>query len=175
VFQTKAPAQRRLALLLSLLGLWVGAAVVGDLRCRSAVGDGVAVAESTTVATGNATAGGAQAPLDTLLLLTYAERRGMRLFRHYCSVCHGEQCQGDGFNACNLDPKPVDLTDAKYQDAISSETLKGVVTHGGRGMNRSILTPVYGKTLSSDQITDVVAYLRTLAGPRNAGESPASR
>jgi mono/diheme cytochrome c family protein len=123
--------------------------------------------EATVVATGETVAAETQAPPDTLFLLSYAQRRGMRVFRHYCVVCHGEEGKGDGFNAYNLDPKPRDLADAKYQDAISDEALTEVVTQGGRGMNKSVLMPAYGKTLSRDQITDLVAYLRTLAGPRS--------
>ncbi len=95
----------------------------------------------------------------------------MRLFHHYCSACHGEGGRGDGFNAYNLDPKPRDLTDLKYQDAISDETLKEVVSQGGRGMNKSILMPAYGNTLSGEQIVDL-AYLRTLAEPETRDQPP---
>lgn len=125
--------------------------------------------ESTAVAGGGAGAAGAEP--DTLMLFTYAERRGMRLFHHYCVVCHGDGGAGDGFNAYNLDPRPRDLTDATYQGAISDETLKEVVTQGGRGMNKSILMPAYGRTLSGDQIADLVAYLRTLAGAEKSEET----
>jgi len=146
-----------------LLALALAAASCG--KEGATVADGVdststgETPESTAVEPGTVTA----AVPDTLMRLTYAERRGMRLFSHYCVVCHGDQGAGDGFNAYNLDPPPRDLTDAAYQDAISDETLKEVVAQGGRGMNKSILMPAYGQTLSREQIEDLVAYLRTLA------------
>lgn len=130
-----------------------------------------AVPESTAVPSGNADGTGQEAQPDTLMLFSYAQRRGMRLYRHYCVVCHGDQGAGDGFNAYNLDPKPRDLTDPRYQGAISDDALKQIVTQGGRAMNRSILMPAYGQTLSSEQIADLVAYLRTLTGVGEATEA----
>lgn len=124
---------------------------------------GAGAAGSTGVAAPTPGAGQAAAAPDTLMLFTYAQRRGMRIFRHYCVVCHGEEGAGDGFNAYNLDPAPRDLTDPKYQNAISDETLEEVVTQGGRGMNKSILMPAYGNTLSKEQISDLVAFIRTLS------------
>lgn len=132
---------------------------------------GAGGAGSTSVAASAPGAGQAAAAPDTLMLFTYAQRRGMRLFRHYCVVCHGEDGAGDGFNAYNLDPAPRDLTDRKYQKAISDETLEEVVTQGGRGMNKSVLMPAYGKTLSKDQISDLVAFIRTLSAGADTADA----
>jgi len=33
--------------------------------------------------------------------LTYEQQQGKILYTKYCSVCHGEQGKGDGFNAYN--------------------------------------------------------------------------
>ena len=46
------------------------------------------------------------------------------------------------------------------------------MTQGGRGMNKSILMPAYGNTLSGEQIVDLVAYLRTLAEPETRDQPP---
>lgn len=101
--------------------------------------------------------------MDPYVRYTYAERRGKRLFKTYCVVCHGETGQGDGFNSYNLDPRPHDLTDAEYMNAISDQTLHEVIAQGGRGVNKSILMPAYGHTLQPQDIDDLVAFVRTLS------------
>lgn len=101
---------------------------------------------------------------DTLKVeLSYEQRKGQRLFLHYCAVCHGAEGAGDGFNAWNLDPKPRDLSDAPYQGAVSDEWLAEVIAQGGRGVSRSPLMPAWGHTLTEGQIREVISFIRTLA------------
>lgn len=168
----------RWGLVLVLILAVAGGASCGKQETPAVAGGdstGAGAAGSTAVAASTPEAGQPAAAPDTLMLFTYAQRRGMRIFRHYCVVCHGEEGAGDGFNAYNLDPAPRDLTDPKYQNAISDETLTEVVTQGGRGMNKSILMPAYGKTLSKEQISDLVAFIRTLsAGGDTASEAGGS-
>lgn len=94
--------------------------------------------------------------------LTYAQRQGQRLFRHYCAVCHGDQGAGDGFNAWNLNPRPRDLADPAYQRAVSDAWLTEVTSLGGLAVNKSNLMPAWKNTLSPTQIAAVVAFVRTL-------------
>lgn len=98
-----------------------------------------------------------------VLDLTYAQRRGKRLYDKYCAVCHGLQGEGDGFNAYNLDPKPKDITGEGYLESVTDNWLVEAIGQGGRGVKRSVLMPSYENTLTRDQIEDVVAYLRFLA------------
>jgi mono/diheme cytochrome c family protein len=101
---------------------------------------------------------------DTLKVeLTYGQRKGGRLYTHYCAVCHGTEGAGDGFNAWNLDPKPRDLSDAQYQRAVTDEWLAEIIDQGGRGVSRSPLMPAWGHTLTQEQIGDVTSFVRTLA------------
>jgi len=94
---------------------------------------------------------------------SYAERQGKILFEHYCTVCHGQHGEGDGFNSYNLNPKPHSLADSAYVAALASnESLMQVIARGGRGINKSVLMPAYGSTLSEDQIADLAAYVRAL-------------
>lgn len=104
---------------------------------------------------------------DVTLALTYAERRGRRFFLHYCAVCHGEVGAGDGFNAYNLTSKPRDFTDPGFMKAVSDGQLTEVITQGGRGVNKSPAMPAWEYTLSSDEIRDVVAFIRTLIQARH--------
>lgn len=105
--------------------------------------------------------------VDTLkVTLTYEQGKGHRLFIRYCATCHGSEGAGDGFNAYSLNPKPRDLSDAQYQRAVSDGWLTEIVAQGGRGVNRSPLMPAYGRTLTKDQIQEVVAFIRVLPGRR---------
>ena len=99
-------------------------------------------------------------------LLTYEQRQGKYLYTKYCSVCHGDEGKGDGFNAFNLDPKPRDFTDAKYMNLLDDQRLAETITFGGRGVNRSPLMPSWGGRLNKDQIQFLIAYVRTFSSSK---------
>ena len=94
--------------------------------------------------------------------LSYEERQGKHIYMKYCAVCHGTEGKGDGFNAYNLDPKPRDFTDSTYMRALSDSRLLETIGEGGRGVNKSPLMPMWGVTLSKDEIGKVVQYVRVL-------------
>ncbi|HMD14577.1 MAG TPA: c-type cytochrome [Bacteroidota bacterium] len=99
-------------------------------------------------------------------MLTYEQRQGKYLYTKYCSVCHGDEGKGDGFNAFNLDPKPRDFTDAKYMNVLDDQRLAETITFGGRGVNRSPLMPSWGGRLNKDQIQYLIAYVRTFSSSK---------
>ena len=101
---------------------------------------------------------------DPWLRYTYAERQGKQLFEEYCTICHGQSGEGDGFNAYNLDPKPHSLADSTYMKGLSNEYLTETISFGGKGVNKSVLMPAYQFTLSKAQISNVVAYIDTFTG-----------
>jgi mono/diheme cytochrome c family protein len=94
--------------------------------------------------------------------LSYELRLGKQVFQHYCQICHGETGAGDGFNAFNVEPHPRDLGDPAFQKAKADADLKDTVRRGGVGVGLSPMMPPWGKTLTPDQIDQVVGYLRTL-------------
>jgi mono/diheme cytochrome c family protein len=98
-----------------------------------------------------------------LLSLTYEQRQGRFLYTKYCSICHGTEGKGDGFNAFSLDPKPRNFTDEKYMNALSDPRLIETVTQGGRGVNRSPFMPSWGGRLNKREVEYVVAYIRAFA------------
>ncbi|MFQ5604673.1 MAG: c-type cytochrome [bacterium] len=104
-----------------------------------------------------------QSEMTSALQLNYAEQNGKLLYEKYCSICHGLQGQGDGFNAYNLDPRPKDLTASGYLDSVSDAWLMEAIGQGGRGVKRSVLMPAYENTLTKHQIENVVGYLRYLS------------
>lgn len=92
----------------------------------------------------------------------YNQRRGKRLFDHYCVVCHGKRGEGDGFNSYNLDPKPHSLTDSIYIKKLSDDALVRIISYGGSSINKSNEMPAYGNTLDKKEITWLIDYIKTL-------------
>jgi mono/diheme cytochrome c family protein len=77
-----------------------------------------------------------------------------------CAMCHGKAGAGDGAAAAALNPKPPDFTTAEFQKARTDEALVAVISDG-----RSPMMPSYKSQLSADEITALVAHLRTLGTP----------
>jgi len=126
--------------------------------------NGTAASATSAGAAGTSTASPAERTTDGLPIpeLGYNAREGRELFRHYCSICHGDEGHGDGFNAYNLDPKPRDLGDPAFQAKRSDEELSTVIRAGGGAAGLSTAMPPWGRTLNRRQINDLVAFLRTL-------------
>ena len=97
--------------------------------------------------------------------LSYEARLGQEVYRHYCQTCHGETGAGDGFNAFNLDPKPRDLSDPAFQAKKTDADLEDTVRRGGSGVGLSALMPPWGRTLSDDEVHDVILFVRSLRRP----------
>jgi len=113
---------------------------------------------------GCGTARATDEPAGTPEELSYNAREGRALYRHYCAVCHGEQGEGAGFNAYNLDPKPRNLAAAEFQSARSDADLENIIRIGGGAAGLSQAMPPWGRTLNSRQIRALVDYLRALPG-----------
>lgn len=94
-------------------------------------------------------------------LYNFDEREGKRLFEHYCSVCHGVNGAGDGFNSYNLNPKPNSFRDSVYMSNLSDLNLQQIITLGGQSTNKSTLMPAYSHTLTEIQIERLVKFIRT--------------
>lgn len=91
----------------------------------------------------------------------YDQREGKRLFEHYCSVCHGVEGAGDGFNSYNLIPKPNSFRDSVYMSHLSDSNLQQIITLGGENTNKSTMMPSYSHTLTEIQIERLVKFIRT--------------
>ena len=91
---------------------------------------------------------------------TYNERLAEQRYLHYCAACHGTEGKGDGFNAVNLEKRPPDFTDTAYMKLLIHEYLVQAISVGGRAINKSPLMPVWGHTLTSDDIQRLATYVR---------------
>ena len=83
-----------------------------------------------------------------------APASGADTFKAKCAMCHGRD--GSGNTPMGQKLKLRDLRSADVQKQSDAE-LAAFITNGKPPM------PAYGKTLSSAEIRDLVAYIRTLA------------
>jgi len=85
-------------------------------------------------------------------------KRGEAVFKTNCILCHGINADGKGRASVLYDPPPANLTISEKNDEY--KTL--IITLGGAAMGRSAVMPVWGEQLTTQEISDVVAYLRTV-------------
>ncbi len=88
---------------------------------------------------------------------------GKKVYGKYCSVCHGFEGQGDGFNAYNLNPRPRDFTDSNYQAQLDSTFIIETISLGGGAVGRSPLMPAWGRTLTDSDIRNACYYVMYLS------------
>lgn len=91
-------------------------------------------------------------------------KNGARLYNSGCIACHGDKGSG----------APQTLTEFKRPDTFPDFTRcdqttpepnsawKDVIVNGGPSRGFSPIMPAFGELLSSEEIDDVIAYLRTL-------------
>ena len=99
----------------------------------------------------------------TIKMRSHDVKNGERLFKSGCITCHG----ADGRGA------PQTLTEFKRPDTFPDFTRcdqttpepnsvwKDVILHGGPARGFSQIMPAFGELLSSDQIDDLITYLRS--------------
>lgn len=86
---------------------------------------------------------------------------GREIYVNTCIRCHG--IDGKGALGINLVPKPVDLTSAEIQDHLDATLFLRI--HEGKS---NTAMGAWKHALSDDEIWDVLAYVRTLAGPQKS-------
>lgn len=94
--------------------------------------------------------------------LTVSLELGKVTYMHYCTPCHGEKGDGNGFNAGRLLVKPANHTDAKFMSERNDAKLFDTINLGGVEVAKSTLMPPWGATLGDEKIKSVVLYLREL-------------
>lgn len=89
--------------------------------------------------------------------------RGKKLYREACASCHSDNGQGApqsiaGFQQPRTFP---DFTRCDQTTAEVDAAYKAVIHNGGPNRGFSQIMPAFGQALSSNDIDDLVAYLRT--------------
>lgn len=89
--------------------------------------------------------------------------KGKALYEKNCAACHGISGKGDGPAAASMSPKPKNLRDKEYVQALSDSYLLEIVTYGGASVDKSALMPGWGNVLSQKEIIDIISYVRGLS------------
>src|SRR5215471_3550668 len=100
-----------------------------------------------------------------LIKLGYAQSQGKHIFYTYCVWCHADATPAGPSNRSNLTPTPPLMNDGEKLNGESDEYLQNIITLGGSALGKSEMMPPYGKTLSAEEIKDVIAFTRAIAQP----------
>lgn len=87
---------------------------------------------------------------------------GKAKYDQMCVACHGASGKGDGVAASALNPKPRNLADQAYMSKRTDADLTKVIKSGGAAAGLSASMAPFGGTLSDTDITNIVAYIRTM-------------
>ncbi|GJL56005.1 MAG: hypothetical protein NPIRA02_31370 [Nitrospirales bacterium] len=87
-------------------------------------------------------------------------QNGRTVFDMNCATCHGASGKGDGPTGAYMSPPPADLTSEDVRTDPEPELLS-IISNGmpGKGM------PAWKSSLSTQEMHDVLAYIRTLSDP----------
>ena len=103
--------------------------------------------------------------------LNYRQAQGKRVFYAQCVWCHADSTPAGPSNRSNLNPMPVLMNDGAALNGQSDEYLRNITTLGGSALSKSAMMPPYGKTLTQEEIEDVIAFARAISQP--AYQAPA--
>ena len=84
--------------------------------------------------------------------------RGGLVFANYCVTCHGINADGNGRAARLYKPRPANLRTTDKNDAY----ITLIVRRGGEPLGRSPNMPPWGEELTDEQVSDVVAFVRSI-------------
>ncbi|MBI4429034.1 MAG: c-type cytochrome [Ignavibacteriales bacterium] len=85
-----------------------------------------------------------------------------QLYARFCSACHGEEGRSDGFNARFLPTKPSSLSSKSLMSPRADDTIFDGIHNGGAILGKSPRMPMFGETLSREQIWMLVKYIRQM-------------
>ncbi len=97
--------------------------------------------------------------------LNYQQAQGKRVFYTYCVWCHADSTPAGPSNRSNVTPTPPLANDGTVLNPLSDETLRNTITLGGAAMGKSAMMPPWGKTLTPEELQEVIAFLRAIAQP----------
>ena len=87
------------------------------------------------------------------------------MYDYYCVLCHGATGNGDGFNSYILTTPPAKLADPNLMGKLSDAQIMAVVKKGGAALGLSSQMPSWGGLFKNQDITALIAYIRTLSKP----------
>jgi mono/diheme cytochrome c family protein len=102
-------------------------------------------------------AGSSGSKASSVAITADARTKAAEIFKSRCSTCHGIDGKGDGPGAANLNPKPRNYHDQKWQASVKDEDIEKTIVYGGAAVGKSAVMAA-NPDLSSKP--EVVAALR---------------
>jgi mono/diheme cytochrome c family protein len=84
---------------------------------------------------------------------------GARLYKRYCSGCHGADGRG---GAHTFMPHVQNLTRKDYIELVPDGYLYLVIAEGGEAVGKNSYMPAWESTLTEQEIKDIIAHIRAL-------------
>jgi mono/diheme cytochrome c family protein len=88
--------------------------------------------------------------------------KGSDVYQTYCFGCHGPNQDGNGVNAASLNPKPRNLRDAPFMQAMSFQRILTSIHKGVPGT----AMPRWENSLTEIQMRDAACYVLSLTSPK---------
>ena len=113
-----------------------------------------------------------------IIPLNYPETRGKRIFYQQCVWCHADSTPAGPSNRSNVTPTPPLMNDGAVFNGMSDAALQQIIARGGRALGKSAMMPPYGKSLTQDDIRNLITYMRAIAVPayrKSSSGSPRDR
>jgi len=87
---------------------------------------------------------------------------GPQLYAQWCSPCHGANGNGNGFNSSFLPVQPASHSSKSLMSPRADDTIFDGIHNGGGILGKSHRMPMFGQTLTRDQILSIIRYIREL-------------
>jgi mono/diheme cytochrome c family protein len=87
---------------------------------------------------------------------------GKELYERMCAGCHGVYGDGGEGYRGGFTPHPRSLADQEYMMRLPDVYLFLVIQKGGAYVGKNSLMPGWEKSLTDDEIWDIVAHIRRL-------------
>ncbi|HKO03355.1 MAG TPA: cytochrome c [Candidatus Acidoferrales bacterium] len=97
--------------------------------------------------------------------LGYRAAQGKRIFYTQCVWCHADATPAGPSNRSNVTPTPPLMNDGATLNKETNATLRNAIALGGSALGKSAMMPPYGRTLSEEEIAELIEYIRAIAQP----------
>lgn len=78
-----------------------------------------------------------------------------------CTVCHGDNGDGQGPSAATMNPRPINFHDPKWQNSVSDQTITKAIMYGGSAVGVSAAMPANPDLVNQpDVVAAIVQQIR---------------
>lgn len=92
-----------------------------------------------------------------------ARAQAESIYGERCVACHGDSGEGNGPGAANLNPRPKNFHNRKWQNATSDEQIARAIVHGGQSVGLSAsMAPNPDLASKPDVVAALVERIRQL-------------